>query len=155
MIVGNSSLLNSVPSGPALGDAGPNWEQFQSAQSTCTKVCTCMYLTADYTLAGPPWRGAQLGAIGSIGLRSALRTFSLSQQVISSGLGNNRTNYRVCSHFLQNTYTYKPGHNGVNEIILYIEWLNFHSLRPRLIRMVAPFLVLLTCSGIPLTRVCL
>ena len=45
------------------------------SQSTCTKVCTCMYLTSrvDYTLGrGRLSRGDQLGAIGPIGLRPAL-----------------------------------------------------------------------------------
>ena len=47
------------------------------SQSTCTKVCICMYLDkprVDYTLArgDPLIRVAQLGAIGPIDLRPAL-----------------------------------------------------------------------------------
>ena len=51
-----------VVSGPALGGAGPNWGTISvspGSQSTCTKNCRI-------------GRGAQLGAIGPIGLRPAL-----------------------------------------------------------------------------------
>ena len=52
---GNTVALES---GPALGDAGPNWEQFRSAQVP-SQVCRI-------------GRGDQLGAIGPIGLRPAV-----------------------------------------------------------------------------------
>ena len=72
--------------------AMPNWEQFRSAQvpsqlapigsywSNCVCVCVLCVLDksrADYTLArGPLKCGAQLGAIGPLDLRPALRISS-------------------------------------------------------------------------------
>ena len=67
-----------VGAGSALGGAGPNyWEQFQSAQAPSQHAPRSLYLyvleRVDYNLArGPLRRGAQLGAIGPIGLRPAL-----------------------------------------------------------------------------------
>ena len=61
--------------GPALGGAGPNWEQFQSAQvpSQLAPRSVLDKPRVDYTLArGPLRRGAQLGAIDPIGLSPAL-----------------------------------------------------------------------------------
>ena len=53
---------------PALGGAGPNWEQFRSAQ--VPKVCGI-------------GRGDQLGAIGPIGLRPALSVYSVFAQLFA------------------------------------------------------------------------
>ena len=55
-----------LPPGPALEDAGPNWEQFQSAQipSQLTPMYVLDKMRVDYTLAQGTLRcGTQLGAI--------------------------------------------------------------------------------------------
>ena len=65
-------------SGPALWGVGPNWKQFQSAQvpsqlaPRSVLVCTWQAEGRLHSSAGPPRHGAQLGAIGPIGLRLAL-----------------------------------------------------------------------------------
>ena len=53
--------------GPALGGAGPNWEQFRSAQVNLYKglyLSVLVKLRVDYTLArGPLRHGAQLRTV--------------------------------------------------------------------------------------------
>ena len=54
--------MHGLSSGLTLGGAGPNWEQFQLAQVPSQHAPRSVELGA----------GPQLGAIGPIGLRSAV-----------------------------------------------------------------------------------